>query len=101
MIWELANISARLIVVAVCVIKLTRFYHLYRTGERVGLGIAGGCALMTLPVLWEGPTSPFAEWAGAFFAGGVALYFLGRLQRQLRHERANDEMARLYEERAR
>lgn len=92
--WEIVNILARLGVALIVVIKLTRFYDHYKRGERLGLGIAGGCALMTIPVIWEGPTSPFAGWAGAMFAVGVLIYFVGRLRRQFVHSQNNLAMVR-------
>lgn len=99
MMWETINIACRLMVAAIVIVKLVRFYDLYRAGERFGLGVAGGCALLTVPVLWEGQGSPFAEWASALFAFGVAVYFAGRLRRQMLHERANREMVRKARER--
>lgn len=93
-IWEAANVVCRLGVVAVVVCKLWRFYDHYKPAERFGLGVLGGCALMTIPVLMEGPASPFAEWAGAFFTFGVLVYLGGRLRRQINHDNANAEMVR-------
>lgn len=87
--WEAVNVLARIGVAAIVIIKLTKFRDLHRGGERVGLGIAGGCAILTIPVIWEGQASPFAGWAGAMFAVGILIYFSGRLVRQFRHDRAN------------
>lgn len=87
-VWEALNAVFRLGVVIIVVIKLTTLRELYNWGERAGLGIAGGPALLTVPVLAEGPVSPFSEWAGALFAGGVFIYFCGRLHRQIIQHRA-------------
>ena len=87
--WESLSLACRFGVALVVVIKLTRFYDHYRIGERIGLGIAGGCALLSMGVVMQGDTSPFRDWANASFALGVLIYFCGRLHRQLRHDAAN------------
>jgi hypothetical protein len=95
--WEWINLLARLGVVLIVVIKLTRFYDAYHFDERVGLGVVGGCALMSTFTLLE-RNGPFASWPTAMFAVGVLLYFVGRLRRQLHHYRANQrqiEQARM------
>lgn len=92
--WEAANIFCRLAVVGIVLVKLVWFFEDYHWDERFGLGVAGGCALMTVPVLLTGPANPFSEWAGALFAFGVLVYFAGRLRRQINHARRNAEQRR-------
>src|SRR6478609_11408597 len=89
--WEALNLICRLGISAVCVAKLWLYFGAYKPSERIGIGIAGGCSLMSVGVLFEGSQSPFAEWATALFAFGILLYITGRLERQIRHERANRE----------
>lgn len=97
--WEGLNVLCRLGVVLIVIVKLWRFYDHYKPEERFGLGVLGGCALMTIGVLMEGPTSPFSEWAGALFAFGVLIYLGGRVRRQVRHDAANREQVRVVKER--
>lgn len=92
--WECLNIVCRIGVAAIVIVKLVCFYDHYKREERLGLGIAGGCALMTVPAVVEGPASPFGEWSTALFALGVMIYFAGRLRRQIHHARANAEQRR-------
>lgn len=89
-VWEFLNVLFRAFIVLVVMVKLTGFWNTYRLGQRIGLGLIGGCALMTIPVILEGPTSPFAEWAGAVFSFGVLAYAGGGLLRNVKHSRANE-----------
>ena len=88
-LWEAINIVCRLGIAAICVVKLWAYFDLYKPLERLGIGIAGGCAFMTIGVFFTGARSPFAEWASALFTVGVLLYFTSRLERQIRHSAAN------------
>lgn len=97
--WDLCNIVARLGIVVIVIVKLTVLRHLSNLPERVGIGLAGSGALMIVPVVIQGPSSPFSEWAGALFGFGVLIYFFGRLQRQLRHDAANREQLKLAKDR--
>lgn len=90
-VWEFSNIVFRACIVLVVVVKLAGFWNTYRLGQRIGLGLIGGCALMTIPVILDGPASPFAEWAGAVFSFGVLAYAGGGLLRNLKHSRANQQ----------
>jgi hypothetical protein len=92
--WELMNVVCRLAVAGIVVIKLVFFYDSYRWDERLGLGIAGGCALLTMVELGGFRSSPFDHWPSAFFAFGVMVYFVGRLRRQIHHRRANNRQIR-------
>lgn len=97
--WDVLNVLFRLGIIAIVVTKLWRFYDSFSREERLGLGIAGGCVLMTIPVIVQGPDSPFSEWAGAFFALGVLVYFAGRLKRTRAHDRANRRQVRIAQQR--
>lgn len=99
MAWECLNAVARTCVALVVIIKLVGFHDHYRWDERIGLGVAGGCALLTVPAALIGQDSPFYAWAGAMFAIGVLVYFIGRLRRQIHHARANREQIRRARER--
>lgn len=100
-IWDVLSASCRVAVAVIVVVKLVFFYDHYHRLERFGLGVAGGCSLLTVPVAIYGGQSPFSEWTYAAFAFGIMLYFLGRLQRQVSHARANREANRIALERKR
>lgn len=93
-VWDVMNVLFRLGILSVVIVKLWRFYDLYNREERLGLGVMGGCVLMTIPVILHGPASPFNEWAATLFAFGVLSYLLGRLKRTLVHNQRNREMVR-------
>lgn len=98
MFWEWVSLIARALIVAAVLLKLLLFYDHYHVDERAGLGVVGGCALMSCFTLLE-PDSPFNSWSTALFAFGVAVYFLGRLRRQLHHYRANQAQIKISLER--
>lgn len=93
-VWDMLNVFFRLCILGVVVIKLWRFYDLYNREERLGLGVMGGCVMMTIPAILQGPSSPFSEWAATLFAFGVLCYLLGRLKRTLVHIQRNKAMGR-------
>lgn len=73
--------------------KLARWAQMLNLTERFGLGLIGGSAFMTIPVILDRykEGTPFDVWAGLIFTMGVTLYLLGRLSRHIRHERRNLE----------
>jgi hypothetical protein len=91
----------RLILTALVIYKLMRWGHMLIPVERFGLGIIGGSAFMTVPVILDAKRygTPFDTWAGVLFTLGVTLYLAGRLSRHIRHERANDAMVAQHEAR--
>ena len=90
--WDILNSLMRVGIALIIVWKLYRFNALFNFWERYGMSIAGGCALMTINVIWDGERSPFDGWASFLFSFGVLLYFIGRMSRHWRHERANWRM---------
>lgn len=91
--------ALRLCLTILVIYKLMRWGHMLITIERVGLGIMGGSAFMTVPVILDAKRygTPFDTWAGVLFTLGVTLYLAGRLSRHIRHERANDAMVMQHE----
>lgn len=73
--WSMIDTVCRLAVAFIVVVKLTKFYERYHADERVGLGLAGGCAFMSA-------LAPVCSWSSSLFAVGVMIYFAGRLRRQ-------------------
>ncbi|MEO7467814.1 MAG: hypothetical protein ABIV36_12425 [Sphingobium limneticum] len=87
--WDILNSLARVAITLILVWKLIRFQGLFNAWERTGMSIAAGCSLLTVTVIWQGQRSPFDGWATTLFSIGVLLYFIGRMTRHWRHERAN------------
>lgn len=54
-------------------------------GERVGMGIAGGGSIMTLPIVYLQQPTPFDGWAGTVLALGTLVFVTARGFRALRH----------------
>lgn len=90
--WDIVNSAARIAIAAILIWKLLRFGALFNAWERYGMGIAGGCSLLTITVIWDGERSPYDGWATSAFSIGVLLYFVGRASRHWRHERNNRMM---------
>jgi len=60
--------------------------------ERLGMGVMGGCGLLTVPVIYttfQGTTSPYDGWASLLFTLGAVLFFMGWMQRKRAHMRNN------------
>lgn len=93
--------TLRLLLTVLVIYKLMRWGHMLIQIERFGLGIIGGSAFMTVPVILDAKRygTPFDTWAGVLFTLGVTVYLIGRLSRHIRHERANDAMAARHEAR--
>lgn len=92
--WVVASIVARVGIMLVLVYKLTVWHDSFNSPERVGMGMAAGSVVMTLPALWHAPENPFAEWAAAIFMVGLLVYFAGRLWRLQAHYSNNREAIR-------
>lgn len=88
-VWDIINSILRVCIAVIIAWKLWRFSPLFNFWERYGMGIAGGCSLLTITVIWKGERSPYDGWAATLFSFGVLLYFVGRMTRHWRHERNN------------
>jgi hypothetical protein len=102
--WDILNSLARIGIAIIIVWKLYRFNALFNVWERYGMGMAGGCSILTISVIWQGERSVYDGWATSTFSVGVFLYFIGRMSRHWRHERNNRfmiNMARDHQKRAR
>lgn len=99
--FDILNSLARVIIALIVVYKLVRFPHMFNTIERYGMGLAAGCSLMTISVIWEYKSSPFEPWAALFFSVGICVYFIGRVSRLWRHEEAQRQQLRYFRDRAR
>lgn len=76
--------------------ELIRYADMLNIGERIGLGLAGGSAFLTLAVISDvnKEGTPFDVWAGMLFSLGFVIYLASRQIRLQRHEKANEQMIR-------
>lgn len=88
-LWLVLITLARVGIMVIVAIKLTVWHHCFNLLERVGLGLAGGAAFLTIPTLWHWQDNPFEGWANAAFSWGVFLYLCGRMRRHYVHRRNN------------
>jgi predicted permease len=79
---------------------LTRVGHMLNKAERVGMGLMGGCGLMTTAVILDNNSegTPFDVWAAVGFTLGLIFFFLGFVSRKLRHDKANDQQSEIARE---
>ena len=70
---------------------LTRVGHMLNVRERIGIGLMGGCGLMTTAVILDNDAhgTPFDIWAAVGFTLGGILFFVGFVSRKMKHDRAN------------
>ena len=85
----------RFVLVALVAYKVARWGYMLNCVERYGLGIIGGSAFLTIPVILDahGEGTPFDTWSGVLLSLGIILYLGGRLSRHIRHEH-NNELAK-------
>lgn len=83
----------RCVLTMLVVYKLLWWGHMLNHLERIGLGLVGGSAFMTIPVILDAHKdgTPFDVWAGIVFTVGVIMYLIGRLSRHIKHEKRNAE----------
>lgn len=92
--WFIITALLRLGITAIVVWKLTVHRDLFIPSERIGLGLAGGASLLTIPSFATGLESPFEGWAVTLFSAGFFIYLCGRTSRHFRHRARNEEMKR-------
>lgn len=87
--------GARAAVAGFIVYGLTRFHEGLGLPERVGAGLIGGSALMTIPIVFDVDKNgtPFDVWAGTVSAVGILVFIVGRLIRLRKH--ANNNQAQI------
>ncbi len=83
----------RCVLTTLVIYKLLWWGHMLNHLERIGLGLVGGSAFMTIPVILDAHRdgTPFDVWAGIVFTVGGIAYLLGSLSRHIKHERRNNE----------
>lgn len=88
MSWLFANAILRLAVTIMCAIELSRFAEMLNRMERLGIGLMGGSAFLTIPVIIDRGIhgTPFDGWASTVFSLGAVIYFAGRMTRLSRHK---------------
>jgi len=89
---EILAALLRFTMVAFIAYKVVRWGYMLNYVERVGLGIMGGSAFLTIPVILDGGAegTPFDNWAGVLMSVGILLYLGGRMSRHIQHEARND-----------
>jgi hypothetical protein len=92
--WIILNTLFRVGIMVIVAYKLTAYRDMFNCAERIGLGMAGGAAFLTLPQIWAMPDSPFEGWASTVFSAGFFIYLMGRMSRHWRHRRNNNSMKR-------
>jgi len=92
---EILAASLRFMLVALVAYKVVRWGYMLNQIERFGLGIMGGSAFLTIPVILDSHSegTPFDTWAGVLLSFGIILYLGGRISRHVRHEH-NNELAK-------
>jgi ABC-type Fe3+-siderophore transport system permease subunit len=85
-IWDCISVVARFGVAICIVFNLFKFYEHFNLFERIGMGVAGGCAIMTTFYTFFDPeNNPYQPWSNAMFALGVFIYFIARISRKIKH----------------
>lgn len=78
MIWEPLAAACNVAIALLVSYKLYFCFHHYNAWERLGLGLFGGSALITIPPLIY-PGVPTADWAIFTFRAGLIVYLIGRI----------------------
>lgn len=90
--WDFINSFLRLILTGLVIYKLSQFREMANMAERLGLGMMGGGSFLTIGVIIEGHDSPYDGWAAGVLTLGMVLLIGGRTYRDMKHQRANDQM---------
>lgn len=89
MTWIIIHSVFRLAAMGLAIVAITKYRDMFNMAERIGLSLMGGCAFMTIGIIWEREHSPFDGWASSLFTFGFVLFMSGLLHRKGKHERAN------------
>jgi hypothetical protein len=88
------HVLGRLGVAGLMTFKVMYFRDALNPGERFGMGLMGGCSLMTIPVILDTAGThhgtPFDVWSPTGVTWGIVIFFISRLRRIMRHAKAND-----------
>jgi hypothetical protein len=92
--WQVLNSALSITVGLIVTYKLYCWPDNFTRVERIGLGLVGASAVMTIgPILDKAGVTPYSDWATALFRVGITIYFVGRALRFRRHYRRNMEAA--------
>ena len=86
------HIVSRMLVAVAMTVGLHCFRSSLNAYERLGMGMMGGGALMTVPIIADlnGTGTPFDIWSPSIMSVGILVFFGARCVRIIRHARAND-----------
>ncbi len=94
--WIILSISigARFLLTGLIVYGLREYRDGLEWGERLGMGMIGGSAFLTIPVVLDlGKNgTPFDVWAGTVLVLGCLIFIRSRQIRLARHSKANAAM---------
>ena len=91
MIFDVINSLGRIMLTFLVIYKTTQYRDQMIPAERLGLGMMGGASFLTVSVIWQGARSPFDGWAVSILTFGTIIFLSGRLIRNRRHWRRNED----------
>lgn len=94
MTWDIIHSILRLLLMALSIGAITKYRNMFILPERVGLSMMGGCAFLTIDVIWMREDSPFDGWATSMFTLGGVIFLSGMLYRKNKHQLANERQVR-------
>jgi uncharacterized membrane protein YesL len=94
MTWAIIHSILRLALMALSIGAITKYRNMFILLERIGLSMMGGCAFLTIDVIWMREDSPFDGWATSMFTLGGVLFLTGLLYRKNKHQLANERQVR-------
>lgn len=97
MFWVALNSVLGILVAGMIAHKLLNYADMLNPAERIGLGMQGGAAVLTLAVRWDIDNlgTPFTGWSTTLWLVGLLIYMVGRLSRHVRHRRNNKLQAKM------
>lgn len=90
-VFDMANVFGRLLLTAIVIYKLSQFRDQMIALERIGLGIMGAGSFLTIPIIIDRNGNPFNGWAVSLLTFGAIIFISGRVLRDRKHDRANQQ----------
>jgi hypothetical protein len=93
-VFDLMNSIGRLCLTVLAIYIMLNQRETLNAAERFGIGLIGGCSILTISVIWERQASPYDGWASAILTIGFMLAVGGKTWRTRKHMLRNDAMKR-------